>query len=106
MTVDYVTKYIALITVDYTGIALVIGAISAAVGPIVTALLQWRASRIHDKDKKEAIAARTEQNTQIEKVHSIVSAVAPVVLAEKTGEHPISSGQPTQPTQPEQPKLP
>lgn len=61
-------------TVDYSGVSILIGAIVAAIGSLVTTFLQWRAARKADANKQEAIAARAEQTNTI-----IQSAVTPAL---------------------------
>lgn len=63
-------------TVDYSGVAILIGAVAAAIGSIATTVLQWRASKKIDKNKEESIAARAEQTNTI-----IQSAVTPALNA-------------------------
>lgn len=63
-------------TVDYTGVSVLIGAIVAAIGSLVTTFLQWRAARKIDKNKQESIAAREAQTQTI-----IDSAVTPALNA-------------------------
>ena len=62
---------------DLPGTALVIGAIfagiAAIVGPIVTGYLQIKASRLAEKNKAEAIAARGEQNAVLNTVATNVN---------------------------------
>jgi hypothetical protein len=74
-------------TVDYSGIAVLVGAIAAAIGSLATTVMQWRASRKADKNKAEAMAAREAQTSTI-----IQSAVTPALNSpppakpEETGE--------------------
>lgn len=63
-------------TVDYGGIAVLIGALAAAFGSIFTAIMQWRNSTKMDKNKQEAIAAREQQTSTI-----IEKAVVPALNA-------------------------
>lgn len=63
-------------TVDYSGVAILIGAVAAAIGSIATTVLQWRASKKIDANKQEAMAARAEQTNTI-----IQSAVTPALNA-------------------------
>lgn len=61
-------------TVDYSGVSILIGAIVAAIGSLATTIMQWRASRKADANKQEAIAARESQTNTI-----IQSAVTPAL---------------------------
>jgi hypothetical protein len=62
-------------TVDYTGLSVLIGAIVAAIGSLATTIMQWRNSKKMDANKQEAIAARETQTNTI-----IQSAVTPALL--------------------------
>lgn len=53
-------------TLDLPGIALIITAIGAVIGPIVTAWLQIRAANKAVVNKTEAITARNAQNNKID----------------------------------------
>jgi hypothetical protein len=64
-------------TVDYNGVAVVIGAVAAAIASIATTVMQWRASKKADANKQEAIAAREHQTSTI-----IQSAVAPALATD------------------------
>ena len=63
-------------TVDYNGIGVLITAIVAAIGSLVTTIMQWRTRKTIDANKEEAIAARHEQTNTI-----IQSAVTPALNA-------------------------
>ena len=60
-------------TIDLAGIALIITAFGAVVGPAVTAYLQLKAARKAEVNKQEAIIARTAQTDQIAAVHTLVN---------------------------------
>lgn len=61
-------------TVDYSGVSILIGAIVAAIGSLATTVMQWRASKKADANKQEAIVARENQTNTI-----IQSAVTPAL---------------------------
>jgi hypothetical protein len=74
-------------TVDYSGIAVLVGAVTAGFVSIGTFVMQWLAGRKAEKNKAEAMAAREAQTSTI-----IQSAVTPALNSpppakpEETGE--------------------
>lgn len=75
-------------TVDYSGIAVLIGAVVAGIGSLVTTFMQWRASKKIDKNKQESIAAREVQTQTI-----IEKAVTPALNTPP----PVQPGDPDKP---------
>lgn len=70
-------------SLDYNGIAVVIGALGAFIVSIINAVLNWKAKTTHDKDKTEAIQAREQQNVKLDEIHTVTNSAAQEVIRQK-----------------------